>query len=73
VTLLQGGDANTGFCHKMTRARRSRNAISILHNNVGEQITAPGDIQNEILNFYQNLSGKADEVLVFIIHLEDSN
>ena len=64
---MQGGDVNTGFRHKMTRARRSRNAISIPHNNVGEQITAPGDIQNEILNYYQNLSGKADEVIVFII------
>lgn len=73
MTWLQGGDVNTGFCRKMTRARRSRNAISILHNNVGEQITVPGDIQNEILNFYQNLSGKADEVLVFIIHLKDSS
>lgn len=60
ISWVQESDPNTGFFRRMMMARRSKNAISALHNNAGEQIPDPMAIQNEILSFYKNLYGKND-------------
>jgi hypothetical protein len=60
ISWVQEGDPNTGFFRRIMMARRSKNAISALHNNAGEQIPDPMAIQNEILSFYKNLYGKND-------------
>jgi hypothetical protein len=60
ILYLQEGDANTAFFHQQARFRKKKNFIPKLQ--VGDQlVVSQEDKQAAVLEFYENLLGKAEE------------
>lgn len=52
---LTSGDRNTTFFHTSVLKRRKHNRITMLKDNVGNDLTTPLEIRQHIWNFYSNL------------------
>lgn len=52
---LVGGDKNSKYFHSRATQRHWRNIITRIHNQAGEWVTHPNDIENSFTEFYQNL------------------
>nr|XP_009763624.1 PREDICTED: uncharacterized protein LOC104215506 [Nicotiana sylvestris] len=63
VVWLAKWDSNIRYFHAQMKTRQARNHISLICNDQGIMLTDPGQIQYEVINFFQELLGtKAAEL-----------
>ncbi|XP_031402526.1 uncharacterized protein LOC116212080 [Punica granatum] len=64
VRWLSLGDSNTGYFHKIVKARRSSHTIKVIFTENGIKLEDLTDISNEAVGFFQRLLGTKDPSVI---------
>jgi hypothetical protein len=68
VRWLKEGDKNTKFFHKLTIARKTHNKILKIHDREGIERESHLDIENTLVNHFQNIAREPNMDITEAIH-----